>query len=62
MIVLVAFAVVCAAVFVLLKKKGPIRQSGFGSSFWRGRQLSEVEAAQMVRDRLRADEELPKSG
>lgn len=55
MLVLIAFAIVCLALTLLLLGKGPGR-AGSGFLMWRGRQLSEDEAAQMVRDRLRADE------
>ncbi|MGC2129906.1 MAG: hypothetical protein WA629_07410 [Candidatus Aquilonibacter sp.] len=56
MIVLIAVAVVCFALVVYLRQ-GPSRPSaGSGSVFFRGRSLSEEEAAKMVRHRLDADE------
>jgi hypothetical protein len=56
MLILIAFAVVCLALIVYLRQ-GPSRSfPGSGSFMWRGRTLSEEDAAKMVRDRLRADE------
>jgi hypothetical protein len=56
MLILIALAVVCLALVAYLRQ-GPNRSfPGSGFLLWRGRSLSEDEAAQMVRDRLRADE------
>jgi hypothetical protein len=54
MIILVALAIVCLVLTMLLLGKSPRRIPGSGSVFWRGRTLSEEEAAQMVRNRLDA--------
>jgi hypothetical protein len=55
LLVLIALAIVCLAIALLLLGKSPRRIfPGSGSLLWRGRQLSEEEAAQMVRDRLDA--------
>jgi hypothetical protein len=62
MIVLIAIAIVCFALIAYLRQ-GPNRPSaGSGSVFFRGRSLSEEEAAKMTRDRLRADEGLQDRG
>jgi len=55
MIVLIAFAAVCLALFFYLRQGSNRPSAGSGSFLWRGRSLSEEEAAQMVRERLRAD-------
>jgi hypothetical protein len=52
MIVLIAFAIVCLVLTLALLGKSPRRIPGSGSLFWRGRTLSEEDAAQMVRNRL----------
>ena len=51
-IVLIALAIVCLVLTLALLGKSPRRIAGSGSIFWRGRTLSEDDAAQMVRNRL----------
>jgi hypothetical protein len=54
-IVLIAVAAICLALIAALKPKDPIRPRESGPISWRGgrRQLTEEEAARLVRERLR---------